>query len=353
MTQRSGSMRFGLIVNSDERGDRSALLQVEEHLERARVAREAGFDTLAVAHRYSFGPAIADERGQPLSTSRLQPLLLLAYLAAEMRETMHYATTILLSMSAHPVQLAEDVATLDALCHGRLHLGVGLGWMPYEFEAFGVATGERASRFDELLEVYRLLLTQSNVTYRGRHFKVREARLIARGVQRPMPPLWVGASSDGAVRRAARLGDAWIISAHLTAAVVERQLAVYGAELHRLGKPFPAELPMNRLVYVGRDRETAFREAEAALAEWYRKRGSWGWFLTKDICAKGGNKAMHSEHWIIGSPEDCVEHIGQLRDRLGVNHLILGMPWLGTDQEKRLTAIRLLGERVLPYLRAR
>ncbi|MBI3968760.1 MAG: LLM class flavin-dependent oxidoreductase [Chloroflexi bacterium] len=344
-------MRFGLMINSDEPAERDPLTRLDEHLERARTARGAGFHTLAAAHRNSFGPARPDDRGEPLVTSRFQPLLLLAYLAAEMRDTMHYATTILLSTSAHPAQLAEDVATLDAFCHCRLRLGLGLGWMPFEFEAFGVPKRERVGRFEELLEVYRRLLDEESVTFEGRHFRVRDARLIARSVQRPRPPLWVGASSDRTVRRAARFGDAWIISGHITLDVLERQLALYRAELDRLGKPFPAEFPIVRMVHVAADRETALKEAEPVLADWYRKRGDWGWFLTQGPAKAVTDEMLRTGRWIMGDPNDCVEQIANLRDRLGVDHLIFGMPWPRSEQEKRLRTIRLLGERVIPHLK--
>lgn len=344
-------IHFGLTINSDEPAGRDSHTLLREHVERARAARDAGFDTLAVAHRYSFGPARPDDRGQPLVTWRFQPLLLLAHLAAEMRDTMSYATAVLLSSSVHPVQLAEEVATLDALCYGRLRLGIGLGWMPYEFEAFGLAKGVRVERFEEAVQLYRRLLTEDTVTFHGRHFQVREARLVARSTQQPMPPLWIGASSDAAIRRAAALGDAWIISAHTPLDELERQLTVYRAELARLGKPFPTELPIVRMVYVAEERSTALREAEPALAAWYRKRGTWGWFVTRGTAGGVADDVLRAGRWIVGSPEDCLEQITTLRERLGVSHVIFALPWPGAAQEQRLRTIRLLGDRVLPHVR--
>lgn len=345
-------MRFGLLVSNDDPPEVDPRQRVADHLRRALTARDAGFDTLAVAHRYSYGPARSDHRGPPLRTWRLQPIPLLGYLAGQIGDAMEYVTAVLLSTSAHPVQLAEDAATLDAMCGGRLRLGIGLGWMPYEFEAFGVSPAGRVRRLEELVTLVRRLLTEDEVDFTGRHFQVRSARLVARPVQRPAPPIWLGASAEPAIRRAARLGDAWTISAMASLAELRTQNAVYLAELARCGKPPPAQRPINRWVYVAKTREQAIAQARPLLADWYRKRGDWGWFLAHDRAGTLTDEVLGSGRWIIGSPQDCVEQAAALRDALGINQLIFAMPWPGMAQAQRLRTIELLGERVLPALQA-
>lgn len=344
-------MRFGLIINGDEPAGRQPAAILDEQLERAVAARDAGFDTIAAAHRYSYGPAAPDERGEPLSTWRLQPLLLLAHLAAQLGGTVDYATSVLLSTSAHPVQLAEEVATLDTLCRGRLRLGVGLGWLPYEFEAFGVDPAHRGRRFSELLRVYRALLTQPVVNHRGEHFTVTNARLLARGPQRPMPPLWVGASSDAAVRRAAEFGDAWVMSAHIDLATLVRQRELFTARRHAVGAPAPVQWPIVRMLVVADDRQAALRDVRPLVEQWYRKRGEWGWFVTQG--AETAIRALGEGRWIIGDPDDCVAQLRRLREQLAVTDVILATPWPDASQAQRLRTIELLGAHVLPALRAR
>jgi len=345
-------VRFGIIVSTDDPVGSDPMSRLEDYLERGRTAADMGFDTVAVGHRYSFGPAKADARGEPLRTSRFQPLLVLAHLAAELRDRVNYVTAIYMSTFAHPVQLAEDIATLDVFCRGRLRLGVGLGWMPYELEAFGIPKSERVSRFDEGIELYRRLLTEEVVNFEGKHFRARDARMIARTIQKPMPPLWIGASADPAVLRAARMGDSWIMSAHIPIDELERQVALYRGELNRLGKPFPDELPIVRIIYVAPERETALKEAEPTIAKWYRERGTWGWFLTQGSAGAVADDVMRSGRWIIGDPDDCVEQISHFRERLGVNHMLFAMPWPDSKQDKRRRSMRLLAERVLPHVRS-
>src|SRR5262245_775761 len=129
-------MEFGLTITTNDGPEMDPLERVERHLERAAWAQEYGFSTIAVGHRYSFGPARNDDRGEAVETWRYQPLLLLAHVAAHLRSTVNYATAVLVASGLHPVQLAEDIATLDSFCGGRLRVGIGLGWLPYEFEAF-------------------------------------------------------------------------------------------------------------------------------------------------------------------------------------------------------------------------
>lgn len=343
-------MRFGVSVSRDEPPGVAPADQLAAALERAHAARDLGFDLLGFGHRYSTGPAVSTPDRPALTTRRLQPMHLIAHVAAELRDSVEYSTNILLSSSAHPVSLAEEVATLDALCHGRFRLGLGVGWLGYEFEAFGVPRTGRVRRFTELVELYRLLLTEDDVTYEGEFFRVRNVRTLARCVQEPMAPLWIGGSVDPAIRRAARLGDAWIASSHIALPELERQLALFTAERRAAGLGDPVHFPIVRTAYVAPTREEALRLAEPAMRARYRERGDRGWFLTRDTELEAG---FGDGRWIIGSPEDAIEQVLEYRKRLGVTHMIFSYQAAGpgSDRAGLLRAIELLGEQVLPYCR--
>ena len=119
-------IRFGLLVSKDDAPETDPRQRVADHIERATAARDAGFDTIVVGHRYSYGPGSADDRGSPLISSRFQPLLVLAHMAAALGDTVNYAPLVMVSPALNPVQLAEDAATLDAMTGGRL--GWASGW---------------------------------------------------------------------------------------------------------------------------------------------------------------------------------------------------------------------------------
>lgn len=112
----------------------------------------------------------------------------------------------------NPHVLARTLVSLDALSHGRLILGVGLGGDGgASLRAFGqnADSDVRAGQTDEALEIITKLWTGEEVTYEGEHFTVEKFTLSARPVQRPRIPIWVGGDSPAALRRAARW-DGWM-----------------------------------------------------------------------------------------------------------------------------------------------
>ena len=168
--------------------------QWRQHLEQFRAARDAGFDIYCWAHHYLIDPF-----------QHFQPLPVLARLAAEPGQ-MQLATSVLLLPLLNPVDVAEQVATLDHICEGRLILGLGLGYRPEECEAFGTRMSQRAARSTEALALMIRLWTEEDVTHHGRYFHLTNARPTARPYQKPYPKIWLAGMSDPAVRRVGREG---------------------------------------------------------------------------------------------------------------------------------------------------
>jgi len=126
-----------------------------------------------------------------------------------------------------PVDLARRLVTLDHLSEGRLILGVGIGFIPKEFNNLGLDYRERSARAVEALEILEKLWTEPEVTFEGKYYKLREVVLEPKPVQRPRIMILVGGGyhgitrgapgaaeksrwSLGAIRRIARFGDGWI-----------------------------------------------------------------------------------------------------------------------------------------------
>ena len=91
---------------------------------------------------------------------------------------------------------------------GKLRLGVGVGWNPVEYEALGMDFHTRGRALEEQIEVMRLLWSQEVVTYHGRLHTIIEAGLNPLPTRRTIP-VWMGATSEKALRRIARIGDGW------------------------------------------------------------------------------------------------------------------------------------------------
>ena len=161
---------------------------------------------------------------------------------------------VLLLPLLNPLQVAEEIATLDAITGGRVALGVGIGYRDVELAGFGV-TGKPSKVFEEKLDVLRRLLAGEEVTASGPGYTLDGARLSLLP-SRPVP-VWVAANRDAAVRRAARVGDAWLMNPHTTLDELERQHGVFVAAREEAGLPAPEEVPALREVCVAPTDEEA------------------------------------------------------------------------------------------------
>jgi len=139
----------------------------------------------------------------------LEPLAALAAVAARTRR-LKFGTAVLVLPFRSPLLAAKTLATLDVLSAGRVFPVVGVGVdQRREWEAAGVPDGARGARTDEAMIVMRRLFLEDEVTYRGSYFTLERVRLSPKPVQSP-PPLWVGGTTEVALRRAGRLGDGWL-----------------------------------------------------------------------------------------------------------------------------------------------
>jgi alkanesulfonate monooxygenase SsuD/methylene tetrahydromethanopterin reductase-like flavin-dependent oxidoreductase (luciferase family) len=242
----------------------------------------------------------------------------------------------------NPVHVAEEAATLDVLTGGKYIMGVGLGYRAPEFDSFGIPLHERAPRFNEAIRLMRLLWTQDRVTFEGRFYSVKDHGIGLKPVRPGGPPVYIAAQADVAIKRAARIGDAWLIVPSTDLETVTQQMRLYRATLAELRRT-PEEYPISRECYVGAHHATAFEECRAALEYKYNAYASWG---------LGASRAQPFEdfvrnRFIIGDQVSVKEEIARYREQLGVDHFIMRCQWPGLSQDKVLATIRRLGDMLL------
>jgi probable F420-dependent oxidoreductase len=235
----------------------------------ASHADEVGFESLlAVEHvavpvGYESRYPYSDTGRMPLpeDCSLPDPLDLLAWLAAR-TERLRLGTGILVLPEHHPLQLAKRCATLDRLSGGRLFLGVGVGWMREEVAALGIDPDERGTRTDEGIEALRIVWTQAEPSFAGRHFAFGPVRSEPKPVQ-PTVPILVGGHSPAAARRAGRLGDGFF-PLGLSGERLDRRWAEVQAAAAAAGRD-PASVPLTLGGLLGDD--TAITDAVERGAE--------------------------------------------------------------------------------------
>ena len=139
----------------------------------------------------------------------LEQLTLLGYLAAH-TTAIRLLSSVMVVPHRNPVHTAKILSTIDNLSGGRLTVGCGVGWMREEFEAIGTPPFDnRGSVSDEYIRVFKELWTSDAPTFEGKYASFSDIVFSPQPVQKPHPPIWIGGESPAALRRAARLGDAW------------------------------------------------------------------------------------------------------------------------------------------------
>ena len=329
-------MKLGFHVGQVVSGGQDLQRQWQDHLEQFRACRDAGFVFTSWGHHWLIHPF-----------QHFQPIPVLARLAAE-AGSMELATGVLLTPLLNPVQVAEDVATLDQICQGRLILGVGLGYRPEEFEAAGGAMSERVARFEEGLALMKRLWTEDSVTHHGRFYRVTDARPTARTYQKPHPRIWVAASTEAPIRRAARLGHSFFALGTVPYEALRRYVELWRADVREHGHVAPDDIVIHREMYVASTREEAWRLARPSVKakyEGYARHGLPG----VDETMAGGLEALMRAPFIVGSPGDCLAALARYRD-LGVTHVTVRLFWPLMEQRQVLRMIDLVGARIIPAL---
>jgi probable F420-dependent oxidoreductase len=195
---------------------------------------------------------------------QLEPVSLLSY-AAAVTSRLRLGLGVTLLPLRSPVQLAKALATLDQLCGGRLIVGVGVGGDHTDYRAFGTTQAQRVNRFRTSLDVMRRLWRDEPVTAEGPGWSLDEVTMSPKPVQDRLP-VWIGARSETAVRRAAELGDGFLGAGSSTTAEFEQQVGVIHHELARLRRD-RGDFPLAKRVYVAVDNDA--RRARALLGDWF------------------------------------------------------------------------------------
>ena len=298
-----------------------------------------GFDYLYAGQHYLTHPF-----------QMLQPLISLARLSAEAGD-MEMLSTILVPLQ-NPVQMAEDVATLDVLTNGRIIINAALGYRDEEYEAFGVTHDDRIARMFEHLHLAKLLWSSEEVTFEGRFTKVTGVHIGVRPIQQPHPRVWIAANGDGMVRRIARRGDTWYLNPHAPFDTLARQVEMYKTVRAEHGHPPIETLPMSRETFVAETREKAIATARPFLESKYKAYAAWG----QDKALPGEEdftapfEELSAGRFIVGDPDDVTGDLQHFKD-MGVTHASLRFGWPGTPRDVVEGAIRLAAQEVLPALR--
>lgn len=226
--------------------------EATQYREIAKIAEELGFHGIMNAD-HAFLPQqmrspypYTDDALPPMPSDSEYPdtWVSLAQMAA-VTERLLFSTAVYVLPLRNPIEVAKATASLALMSDNRFVLGAGVGWMKEEFEAYGVDFHSRGQRYDECLESIRALWSGEWVEYHGEHIDFNSLRILPAPSQRV--PIYLGGSSEKALRRTARLADGWIGHGNLPEEVpaLMARLREYRRAFGREHEPFETIVGLN------------------------------------------------------------------------------------------------------------
>ncbi|HKA53441.1 MAG TPA: LLM class flavin-dependent oxidoreductase [Candidatus Binatia bacterium] len=341
-------MNFGLLMpfQNPPRWARPFPELYREQIDQIVRAEELGYDTVWLTEHHF------DQDGWSPS------LLPLAAGIATRTRRIRIGTFILVLPFQHALRVAEDAATIDILSDGRFDLGVGKGYRVNEFTSFGLPREQRNAMLEEGLEVIRRAWTEECFSFAGRYYQLTDVRLSPRPVQKPHPPIWIGARGKKAIERAARMGF------HLMGTGEVEQQRDYDRALKQHGRdPKDFFLAQLRWVYVAESREKAWD----AVGEHMHYLFTSAFPLLQQAGDLPADRAMSQPPSleqlrtldptipggvpVVGTPEDCVRAIERYRQETRVTHLAMGVHLPGLAPEKVRGCLELFAREVMPHFK--
>ncbi len=325
---------YGLLLTSVHDRSVPAATQIAEHRELISLAVELGFG-LVVAGQHFAAPGLR----------YLQPVPYLTSIAMQF-PTVEVATGIILLPLHHPLHVAEEVATMDAVTDGRVIMGLGIGYLQDEFDAFGIDRSTRTARFEDSLGIIRELWSGSPVTHHGAFFDLDEVETSTLPVRSPHPPIWIGAQADASVRRAARLADAWYVPPFPTHRELIELYAAYMEERELPGSVAGSAIPVRREIYIADNAAEAENAVQAGAASRYETYNSWGLDLDDGL----GNDSWLDNRFLLGDPTMVAEGLTHLMGHVEHSHFVYKPQWPGANHRATMAQLERFGTEVIPLI---
>ena len=247
-------MDFGIFnLMGSREADKPTAQVFGEVAEHTRLADELGYTVAWFAEHHFSNYCLC-----------ASPLMMVAH-CASITKQIRLGTAVVVLPLYNPARLAAEIATADALSNGRLMLGIGAGYQPYEFERFGVDIARNLEMTDEFCDILDLAFSRDFFSYSGKHYQMPDTHIPARPVQHPLP-IYVAGHTQAMFRAAARHGYRVLTSGRVggVALLAEQYadiVAAFAAENAPLSR---AHITVNRFAHITDSREDGMRFAENA-----------------------------------------------------------------------------------------
>ena len=341
-------MKFGFVLRFRDppRGENVRQMWLE-NLEMAKLCEEVGFDSCFTAEHHG----IVDGYNP-------SPLITCAFIAGQTTR-LKVGTAVFLLPFYHPLHVAEDAAMIDVLSNGRMILGLGISNAEREFIRHGLKIKNQVSIFEEGIEILQRAWTEDVFSFYGRNYSFKNQRVTPRPVQKPHPPIWLGAGTPFGFRRAARLGLPVFLSAYLPVDVAKEWTQIYRDLAKQRGNR--PEVILWRDGFVSPNGAKA-KEVEETFWKFGREE-LWFYFSSfpgrEDEWFGMAERLKKEEDFkredvrpnlLLGTPEEVIEQIERLKEEIGVDYVVFRSRYgTGPPMDEAMSSLRLFGEKVIPH----
>ncbi len=352
-------MKVGTALNVLQKAGHSDASVLGEHLQMGDLAEPLGFDSLfALEHHFT---------GYAMSPS---PVQLLSYFAGRTRRIM-LGTAVIVLPWHDPVRIAEEIALLDILCGGRCLFGFGRGAASVEYAGMRIPMDEARPRFVETAEILIKALSQDSFEHDGKFFKVPRTSIRPRPISNPTRRFYASSVSPESAEIIAKLGFGMLVIMQnewpKAAEDIHKFRAMSQAAGHTPRAPIiltnvaccdsRAEAKELGLEYLARkwdsiDNHYHFSDGHLASVKGYESYGKVAktYAKMKDDSFRQKATDFYVSIQVVGTPDDCIQQIAELRRLTGMDHLVTEFSFGGMPHERAEVNLRLFADRVLPVL---
>jgi alkanesulfonate monooxygenase SsuD/methylene tetrahydromethanopterin reductase-like flavin-dependent oxidoreductase (luciferase family) len=314
--------------------DRGATRIIDEAIEVVAAASRMGFAWVSVGQHWISHPTVWP-----------QPFPILARLAPETGR-MRLKTSVLLLPILNAVETAENITTLDHITHGRLDVGVAIGYRERELEAAGLARKDRVPKLEESLTLMKRLWTGEAISFDGTYTRVTKGRLGFTPYQTPHPPLEMGAQSEGATRRAARLTDGVFFGPQVAWRDIARLSQAFREARAEAAAPTPGSIGASRSLIVAADKTAARAAAREYLEKTFAMYRQWEMQESTMVPLQLSFDTALDDWTVNGSPGHCVETLARAHE-MGLDKIGFTIYSLPREVRARIDYLQMIAEEVL------
>ena len=349
-------MEFGLFVEFPSREGTTQAQIFKDSMELIQAAEDSGSEGVWLAE-YHFDP------GRSVLSA---PVTVAGAVAARTKKVKIGLAVHVLPLR-NPVQIAEEIATLDHLSDGRLDFGIGRAAFPRIYQGYGFDYAESRDRFDECLEIILRSWTEERFSFKGKFYQYDDLCVVPKPLQKPHPPIRIGATSEDTFELVGRMGYPIFINPSRVTTLLDLKPLV--AEFHqareKAGHTGQVDVGLRVPVYVAETKEKAYSEPkESTMFQMQRLINVITQSIGEAGISAGDDRAAQAERLkamtyedvlantvVYGTPESVVERLQQLQEELGLTQVIYEVNFgCNVPLEHQIKSVQLINEQVAPNL---